>query len=987
GYAAFYIDGNNEIKEAAGNYKKYISLPEGRLHLNLLKMLPAELSIAVNGAVRKALSEQKKISVKSVRVKGKTRNRYINLIVKPGNKDIHDSLTLVVFGEHRKENHNVKSDTEAPTDVDPEINKYILELEAELKETRSDLQMAIEGLETTNEELQSSNEELLSANEELQSSNEELQSLNEELHTLNTEHQLKIKELIELNDDLNNYFRSADIAQVFLDSRFTIRKFNPAAVKLINLIETDIGRPISHISNNLRYDHLIEDIKQVMETERMIEKEVKLMSGKTSLMRILPYVKQDKHTDGVVVTFVDISAVKEKDNIIKGVFDSNPSAIMAFTAVRDVNNNLVNLKWTASNYAADRLLGGSGESHTGKYLKEQYPAVFEEGFFEKFAEVVRGEKVLQLEYSRTLDGSEHWFELNALKMMDGLVVTLTEITEKKQAEEKLRRNYAELLNVKENLRKLNLQLEDKVKERTKELSESEERFRLVTKATNESVWDWNLARNDMWWSEGFFNLFQYKKEDTRIYSNAFKLDKVHPEDKRRVRDTISQAINNNAKQWSAEYRFEKADGTYALVLDRGYIMHDELNAPYRMLGSMLDVTELRKAEAEVISNIAQRKFLAEAMPLIVWTSTPAGQLNFLNQEFERYTGLSVEEGLREGWEKIIHPEDGEMLDEEWNRALQQKKAFSFELRLRRHDGAYLWHLVQASPNKEQDGSISVWVGTFTDIHEQKMANEMLEYRVKERTRELQKINDELESSNIELQQFASVASHDLKEPLRKIHMFSNLIREKYQGRLDEGAASYLERIINSSARMTTLVNDLLSFSRLSVNQLFRATDLNQLLKDILADLELVIQEKNAVIESDNLPEIEAVPGQMRQVFQNILSNALKFTKKNQSPHISITSEIVAGKSIDSPAATNGNYCRISISDNGIGFDEQYRDKIFTIFQRLHTKEKYEGTGIGLAITRKIVDKHNGLITATSIENEGSCFILVLPLRQTGSVKN
>jgi len=144
-----------------------------------------------------------------------------------------------------------------------------------------------------------------------------------------------------------------------------------------------------------------------------------------------------------------------------------------------------------------------------------------------------------------------------------------------------------------------------------------------------------------------------------------------------------------------------------------------------------------------------------------------------------------------------------------------------------------------------------------------------------------------------------------------------------------------------------------------------------------------------VIEVGELPEIEAVPGQMRQVFQNILSNALKFSRKDNPPVIHVQAEVVADKTIGSPATAGGNYCRISISDNGIGFDEQYRDKIFTIFQRLHTKEKYEGTGIGLAITKKIVDKHNGIITATSVENEGSTFIIVLPILQKdngGSVK-
>ena len=239
---------------------------------------------------------------------------------------------------------------------------------------------------------------------------------------------------------------------------------------------------------------------------------------------------------------------------------------------------------------------------------------------------------------------------------------------------------------------------------------------------------------------------------------------------------------------------------------------------------------------------------------------------------------------------------------------------------------------------------------------------------------------ELEASNNELLQFASVASHDLKEPLRKIHMFSNLIKDRYMSEMD-GAADYMERIINASARMTKLINDLLTFTRLSVNSSFETVDLNTIVDEVKSDLELSIAEKHAVVEAEDLPEMEIISGQLRQVFQNIISNALKFCKKNETPVVRIYSELVDSLSFSAPKNPQGQYCRIIIRDNGIGFDNQYAEKIFTIFQRLHPREKYEGTGIGLAITRKIIEKHNGIITAESREGEGSSFIIVLPLKQ------
>lgn len=181
--------------------------------------------------------------------------------------------------------------------------------------------------------------------------------------------------------------------------------------------------------------------------------------------------------------------------------------------------------------------------------------------------------------------------------------------------------------------------------------------------------------------------------------------------------------------------------------------------------------------------------------------------------------------------------------------------------------------------------------------------------------------------------------------------------------------------------MSTLINDLLDYSRLSVDALFEPTDLNETLTDIITDLEYFIKEKQAVFHVSSLPVIETIPPQMRQVFQNLVVNALKFSQPGIPPVITIRSERTSALSADSPADDAGSYCRILFSDNGIGFDEKYIDKIFTLFQRLNDRNKYEGTGIGLAIAKKIITKHNGIITARSSEGEGASFIIVLPVQQ------
>jgi signal transduction histidine kinase len=260
------------------------------------------------------------------------------------------------------------------------------------------------------------------------------------------------------------------------------------------------------------------------------------------------------------------------------------------------------------------------------------------------------------------------------------------------------------------------------------------------------------------------------------------------------------------------------------------------------------------------------------------------------------------------------------------------------------------------------------------------SNLLLEDRVKERTRELLEMNQELELSNAELQQYASVASHDLSEPLRKIITFGTILQDRFLK--DQPAANELMiKVINSTQRMRTLIDDLLNFSKLSAETQFIPTDLNEILKDVINDLELSIQEKDATLHLINLPTIAAIPGQMRQMFQNILSNALKFGKDDIATEINISFDSTNERSFSAPFVENGKYLRIYIRDNGIGFDNVFSGKIFTLFQRLHGKGKYEGTGIGLAIVKKIVDKHNGLIHAEGSEDEGATFTILLPYTQ------
>ena len=258
-----------------------------------------------------------------------------------------------------------------------------------------------------------------------------------------------------------------------------------------------------------------------------------------------------------------------------------------------------------------------------------------------------------------------------------------------------------------------------------------------------------------------------------------------------------------------------------------------------------------------------------------------------------------------------------------------------------------------------------------------------EQKIKKLNLQLLENNEQLKTTIEELDRFAYVASHDLQEPLRKILIFSDKLDTGYKAKLDAEAQSYVEKIVKSSERMHQLINDLLKFSRYTNDNFgFEKTDLNLILKDVLSDCETDIQKKKATVTIEELPSVWAIPSQMRQVFQNLISNSLKFSRDGVTPQINVYGKIISGADIFglNKKLPNDNYLQIYFKDNGIGFDPKYAKEIFVVFKRLHSYHDFEGTSIGLSICKKIIEKHNGFINAESALNEGSTFIITLPER-------
>ena len=379
---------------------------------------------------------------------------------------------------------------------------------------------------------------------------------------------------------------------------------------------------------------------------------------------------------------------------------------------------------------------------------------------------------------------------------------------------------------------------------------------------------------------------------------------------------------------------------------------------------------------------SEQKFrlLADSMLQHIWTSDINGNINYYNQSVYDYTGLTYEQLKIDGWIQVVHPAERAENIKLWTESIATGKDFLLEHRFRRYDGEYRWQLSRAIPQLDDFGKIQMWVGTSTDIQDQKIFTNELERQVNERTKQIAKNNLELEKMNKELQSFVYISSHDLQEPLRKIQIFSSQILEKESQNLSEDGKDKFIRMQNSAIRMQTLIEDLLTYSRTGTDEKrFEKCDLKIIVQDIKEEMHEELIQKKAVVEINGECNLIVIPFQFRQLLYNLISNSLKFAKVNQTPTMVITCTNATGASLkNEKLIADINYWHISFADNGIGFEKQYSQRIFEVFQRLHGKKEYVGTGIGLAIVKKIVENHSGIITAQGEINKGAIFNIYIP---------
>jgi len=466
-----------------------------------------------------------------------------------------------------------------------------------------------------------------------------------------------------------------------------------------------------------------------------------------------------------------------------------------------------------------------------------------------------------------------------------------------------------------------------------------ERFDLISKATHDAVWDWDLENNELWWNHSFLDLFGYKEEEIEQTIDSW-ITRIHPEDKERVYNRIYQAIDRGEKNWTDDYRFLRADGTYAYIIDRGYTIFKDGKA-VRMVGSMLDATlqvQLRKAREESESLLHT---ITSASPTALWMADEQGKLVYANQKWIDWSRDKMAEDILDDWIKVIHPEDRENVLEAYNKAYDEKTLYEVDYRLLFKDRSVRWVTAVGLPRYDANNRFIGFVGSVTDITRQK---------------------------HLELQKdgFISTVSHELKTPIATIKGYEQLLSRSSAVR-DVQAISFLERMRVQINRLDTMVQDLLNVSRIESGKLtFNESkfEVNVMIAELVHDLQLVFPSHALMLIENQSCQIYADRNRVVQLITNLVDNAVKYSPKADKVSLKLTCD--------------QEYLTVSVQDFGTGILKEQEPYLFNKFYQVNNVYKAPGLGIGLYVCGQIIENLNGKIWFESEVGKGSTFSFKLP---------
>ncbi|WP_375503998.1 GAF domain-containing protein [uncultured Nostoc sp.] len=641
-------------------------------------------------------------------------------------------------------------------------------------------------------------------------------------------------------------------------------------------------------------------------------------------------------------------------------------------------------KWrfTYINGQAELLLQKTQNELLGQSIWEVFPELIDTTFHREYHRAMLEQ--VSVEFEEFYQPLNCWLQVHAYPAKDGLSVYFQDITERRRTAEALR--------------------------------ESEERWQLALNGNNDGIWDWNLKTNEVFFSNRWKEMLGYKDHEV---SNAWdewtKL--IHPDEQDWVLQAFQDHFAKKTPFYVCEYRVQCQDGSYKWILDRGQALWDASGDIVRMVGSYTDITDRKQADEELKRQNWRSQLFAEVTlkireslqinEILQTTVTEVQKLLqadrvLIFQLESDGSGTVVQEAVLPGWpvilgRNIFDPcfkeeyieryrqgrvsamEDVETAHiQPCHREFLQQFAIKANLVVPIMVRDSIWGLLLA----HQCAAPRRWNNFETELLKQ-LANQIgIALSQAQLLEKETQQSQELARSNAELEQFAYVASHDLQEPLRMVTSYLQLLERRYKNQLDSNADQFINYAVDGARRMQTLINDLLNYSRVSTRgQPFLPVNCSVVLEQAIANLQIAIADSKAIVTYDLLPEVMADVTQLIQVFQNLIGNAIKFCR-HQQPQIHIgVAKLDAnpdGESLN--VIPSVDEWLFWVRDNGIALESQYAERIFIIFQRLHGRDKYPGTGIGLAICKKIIERHGGRIWVESKLGEGSTFYFTIPDR-------